>query len=37
MIIRALTSLTDVRIVDVPSTMSDVTVGTSHGADIGAM
>jgi len=38
MIIRATTtSLTAVRIVDVPSTMSDVTVGMVHGAEIGAM
>jgi len=37
MIICALTSLTAIRVVDVASTMWDVTVGTSYGADIGAM
>jgi hypothetical protein len=37
MIIRALIRLTAVRVVDVTSTMCDVTVGTSYGADIGAM
>jgi hypothetical protein len=37
MIICAHTSLTADRVVDVSSKMRDVTVGTSHGADNGAM
>jgi hypothetical protein len=37
MIICAHTSSTAVRVVDVSSKMRDVTVGTSHSADTGAM
>ena len=37
MIFCAITRLTAVRVADVTSTMCDVTVGTSHGADNGAM
>jgi hypothetical protein len=37
MIMRAATCLSTVSLVDASSTTSDVMVGTTHGADIGAM